>query len=70
MAKEPTRSTLCDLETPEETYYAEATHHLNNYIWKIEDPPIDAKLWKMMGPDAAEYFQSVKIRDNAVSTGG
>ena len=56
---------------PTEAYYAEVTTYANNYIWKKDDfsPSRDAKLWEMMSGRAAEYFQAVKIRGNAISTG-
>ena len=69
MANEHTQSTLGDLELPKATYYAAVIQYLGNYLWQIEDPPIDAKLWRMMGHHTMEYYQAVKIRDNAVSTG-
>ena len=71
MANEPTHATLRDLEMPKDDYYAASTQYLNNYLWPIEDhfPAIDAELWKMTDSRAREYFQSVKIRDNAISEG-
>ena len=70
MANRPNQAALFDLQMPREVYYAEVTTYVNNYLWKIEDfPEIDARLWQMMSFHAAEYFQAVKIRDDAISTG-
>ena len=56
---------------PHEAYGAESTQYLNNYMWKIEDriPTSYAKLWGMFEGRTAEYFQSIKIRASATSTG-
>ena len=72
MENEPSRATLRDLQIPTEAYYAAVIAYMYNYIWQIEDfpPSIDAKLWEMMSGRAAEYFQAVEIRGNAISTGG
>ena len=71
MANGPAQSTRCDPQMPREADCAAVTPYMRNYLWKIEDfsPAIDAALWKMMRCRTMEYFQSVNIRDNAISAG-
>ena len=71
MASEPAQATLCDLEMPHEAYYAAVITYVNNYLYRIEDfsPASDAKLWEIMSRHTVEYFQSIKIRGTAISTG-
>ena len=71
MAHGPTQATLCDLDIPNEDYYAAVNQYLDNYLWHIGDhpPTSEAKLWQMFEGGAAKYAQSIKIRESATSTG-
>ena len=33
------QSTLCDMQIPNDAYYAEVIQYVDNYIWEIEDSP-------------------------------
>ena len=71
MANAPTQATPCDLEIPNEPYYAVVTQYVGNYMWEIADrlPALGSELWKMFEGRAAEYFQAVEMRGSAIAIG-
>ena len=71
MADDPTQATLKDLRRPLDAWYTAATQYIDDYLCKIEDyfPNGGAKLWKLMAGRTEEYYQSVQIRDAAITQG-